>query len=417
MPEPITAEALRTAALKGRDHGMDVGRLLENAAIEASARAYSTFPIVDVDAHHYDSTYAPWTEIVSYIEDPVIRRRAEVSTGPAGAAGSILPRGPVGDRTVGGRIQRYGLSAAEKAAEPRTPDIGVVKRAMDAVGIDYAILFPTALINMGILPEVDVQVALHRAYARWITERVLPDEPRLWTMIALPFNDPDACHRMVQEFGDRRGVVGYVVGSTFHRPVHHRNYSRVYAAIEERGMPLAFHSTYNWQDRLTEQFNKFLSAHGVGRTLYNIVHLTNLVINGIPERFPRLKLIWMESGLSWIPFLMQRLDNEYLMRSSEAPLLKKLPSDYMREFYYTAQPLERSNLEFLEATFRAIRAETQLLYASDYPHWDFDLPSAIYDLPFLSNPVRRRILGQNAIELFRLPNAKAAAPVSTKVNT
>ncbi len=415
MPEPITAEALKTEAFKGGDHGMDVGRLLENAAIEAAARGYSNFPIVDVDAHHYDSTYAPWTEVVSYIEDPVIRRRAEVSTGSAGAAGSILPRGPVGDRTVGGRIQRYGLSAAENAAEPRTPDVGVVKRAMDAIGIDYAILFPTALINMGILPEVDVQVALHRAYARWITERVLPDEPRLRTMIALPFNDPDACHRMVQEFGDRRGVVGYVVGSTFYRPVHHRNYSRVYAAIEERGMPLAFHSTYNWQDRLTEQFNKFLSAHGVGRTLYNIVHLTNMVINGIPERFPRLKLIWMESGLSWVPFLMQRLDNEYLMRSSEAPLLKKLPSEYMRECYYTAQPLERSNLEFTEATFRAIRAETQLLYASDYPHWDFDLPSAIHDLPFLSDPVKRRILGQNAIELFRLPSAKAAKPVPAKV--
>ncbi len=412
MPDPLTAEALKTALFAQREREMDAARLLENAAIEAAARGYSNFPIVDVDAHHYDATYAPWREIVTYIEDPVIRRRAQVSTGPAGAAGSILPRGPVGDRTVGGRIQRYGLSAAQQAAERQTPDVGVVKHAMDALGIDYSILFPTALINMGILPEVDVQVALHRAYARWITDRVLPNEPRLRTMIALPFNDADACFRMVEEFGGRTGVVGFVVGSTFYRPVHHRSYLRVYAAIEERGMPLGFHSTYNWQDRLTEQFNKFLSAHGIGRTLYNIVHLTNIVINGIPERFPRLRLIWIESGLSWIPFVMQRLDNEYMMRSSEAPLLKRKPSEYMKEFYYTGQPLERSNLEFLEATFRAIHAETQLLYASDYPHWDFDLPSATYDLPFLSEPAKRRILGQNAIELFRLPSAKAAARVS-----
>ncbi|HEV2359077.1 MAG TPA: amidohydrolase family protein [bacterium] len=314
---------------------------------------------------------------------------------------------------MGGRIQRYNLSAEQRQREPRTPDVGVVKKAMDAIGIDYANLFPTALLNMGILPEVDVQVAVSRAYARWITERVLPEEPRLRTMISLPFNDPDASGEMVEEFADRRGVIGFVVGSTFHRPVHHRSYMKVYAAIEERGMPLAFHSTYNWQDRLTEQFNKFLSAHGVGRTLYNIVHLTNLVVNGIPERFPRLKLVWMESGVAWIPFLMQRLDNEYMMRSSEAPLLKKRPSEYMCEFYYTVQPMERSNLDLLEATFAAIHADTQVLYASDYPHWDFDLPSSIYDLPFLSEDAKRRILGGNAINLYGLPSATTKVAVAS----
>jgi predicted TIM-barrel fold metal-dependent hydrolase len=390
---------------------MDVDNFLENAAIEARVRRYSDFPIVDVDAHHYEATYAPWKQIVPYIEDPVIRQRAEVGTGAWGAAHSMMPRGPLGDRTVGGRIQRYNLSDAQKAAEPRTPDVGVVKRAMDAIGSDYAILFPTALLNMGILPEIDVQVAISRAYARWITQRVLPDEPRLRTMISLPFNDPEASLQMVEEFGDCPGVVGFIVGSTFHRPVHHRSYLKIYAAIEERGMPLGFHSTYNWQDRLTEQFNKFLSAHGIGRTLYNIVHLTNMVVNGIPERFPRLKLIWMESGIAWVPFVMQRLDNEYMMRSSEAPLLKRKPSEYMREFYYTQQPLERSDLGMLQAAFEMIRAETQLLYASDYPHWDFDLPSSIYDLPFLSEAAKRRILGGNAIELFRLPTT-AKAPVA-----
>jgi hypothetical protein len=68
--------------------------------------------------------------------------------------------------------------------------------------------------------------------------------------------------------------------------------------------------------------NRFLSVHALGFILYNMVHLTNMVINGIPDLFPKLKVIWIENGLAWIPFLMQRLDNEYLMRTSEAPLLK-----------------------------------------------------------------------------------------------
>src|SRR5215203_2834505 len=81
---------------------------------------------------------------------------------------------------------------------------------------------------------------------------------------------------------------------------------------------------------------------------------------------------------------MQRLDHEYQLRSSEYPLLKKKPSDYMRDMFYASQPMEVTDIKSLENTFRMINAETQLLYASDYPHWDFDLPSVIYDLPFVS---------------------------------
>ena len=116
-----------------------------------------------------------------------------------------------------------------------------------------------------------------------------------------------------------------------------------------------------------------------------MLHLTNWIVNGMPERFPKLKTIWIESGLAWIPFLMQRLDNEYMMRTSDCPLLKSKPSDYMREMYFTSQPMEMvDNRKALELTFEMIKADTQLLYSSDYPHWDMDLPSTIYDLPFLN---------------------------------
>jgi predicted TIM-barrel fold metal-dependent hydrolase len=101
-------------------------------------------------------------------------------------------------------------------------------------------------------------------------------------------------------------------------------------------------------------------------------------------------------------FMTQRFDNEYLMRSSEAPALKRLPSEYMREMYYTTQPMERTNMELLEATFKSLNASSQLLYASDWPHWDFDLPSTITDLPFLSEQDKRNILGLNAQRIFTL---------------
>ena len=178
---------------------------------------------------------------------------------------------------------------------------------------------------------------------------------------------------------------------------------KLYRALEERGLPLSFHAATNWGDQSMHITNRFIATHALGFTWFNVVHMTNWVVNGIPERFPKLKSIWIESGLAWIPFLMQRLDNEYMMRSSEAPLLKRLPSDYMREMYYTTQPMELvNNQSMLQETFKMINADTQLLYSSDYPHWDMDLPSTIYDLPFLSLQAKKNILGESARKLFKL---------------
>jgi predicted TIM-barrel fold metal-dependent hydrolase len=111
----------------------------------------------------------------------------------------------------------------------------------------------------------------------------------------------------------------------------------------------------------------------------------------------------VESGLAWVPFLMQRLDDPYLMRPSEAPQLRRLPSEYMREHcWYTTQPMETTNLKALEVTLDMINAETQLLFASDWPQYDFDLPGEIIDLPFLSEQAKRNILGLNAAQIFGL---------------
>jgi predicted TIM-barrel fold metal-dependent hydrolase len=186
-------------------------------------------------------------------------------------------------------------------------------------------------------------------------------------------------------------------------PVHDNALMKVYRAIEERGLSLAFHSGPNWGEPVFRGCNRFISVHALGFSFYNILHCTNWVINGMGERFPKLPVIWIESGLAWVPFLMQRLDHEYMMRPSEAPLLKKKPSDYMRDMFYSTQPMEIQDMEALECTFRMINAETQLMYASDYPHWDFDLPSTIYDLPFLSEKAKHNILGGTAARIFKLP--------------
>jgi predicted TIM-barrel fold metal-dependent hydrolase len=392
-PFPTAVVDELTGTFDTREH-------LANAARQAAERNYADFLIVDVDSHHYEND--SWTDIFDYVEDPVTRERLRATGGRKGRTG-VTPV-PIGDQDVAGRITR-----SQRRLDEEVPpgdehrDVVLAKRYMDAMGIDYSIIFPTPMLTLGLHPQVEVEVALARAYARWLSERVLDVEPSIKTLLYLPFTDPEASLRLVEDFADAPGVVGFMVTSVRYQPVHHKAYAPLYAALEERGKPLGFHALYTWQgERSLEQLNRFLSVHALGFPFYNMVHLTNWIVNGMPELFPALKVIWIESGVAWLPFMMDRLDHEYKMRSSEAPLLTRLPSDYIRDMYFTSQPLERGDLRMLEHTFRKIRAETQLMYSSDYPHWDFDLPSVIYDLPFLSEEAKRRILGENARAVFGL---------------
>jgi uncharacterized protein len=387
----------------------DTSKLLSHAAKQAEQRGYNRFPIVDVDSHHYETESID--EILEYMDDPVIQQLARSARQATAKGNGALSVGGVGYQDMGGRVMRYSIRGLEKTPKDRHRDIHLAMRWMDAIGIDIAIMFPTPMLQLGLHPQVEVEVALARAYNRWLCERVLAHEPRIRSMLYLPFNDAEASYKMVQEFGGKKGVVGFMVTSARYRPVHHNSYMKTYALLEEMNLPLAFHAGYNWNDQTVGMMNKFISVHALGFVFYNMVHLANWITNGLPERFPKLKVLWVESGLAWVPFMMQRFDNEYMMRTSEAPALKKLPSDYMRDMFFSTQPMEITDMGMLEQTFRMLKADTQLLYSSDYPHWDFDLPSTIYDLPFLDESAKRNILGGNAMRLFNLemPAAKMAA--------
>lgn len=395
----------------GERAGFDTRRHLGHARRQAEERGFGDMLIVDADAHHYESE--SWPDIAKYIEDPTIRYRAlhGAAAGTASASmRSVMPTYGM-DQSNSGRYVRYPRRRLEAGDDGVPRDVALVRREMASIGIDYQIVFPTPLLELGLHQDSRMETALSWAYTRWLTEEILPHDDRIKTLVLLPFSDPAACMRAIETFADRPGVVGFMVTSARHLPVHDNAYIPVYRALEERGLPLGFHAAILSHDRIYEGMNRFLSIHALGFVIPNLVHLTNFVVNGIPERFPRLKIVLIESGLAWLPFIMQRLDHEYLMRSSEAPLLKRLPSEYIREhFYFTTQPMETTDHRALELTLEMINADTQLMFASDYPHWDFDLPSQVYDLPFLGEAAKRRILGLNAAEVFGLPTSAGVRP-------
>jgi predicted TIM-barrel fold metal-dependent hydrolase len=380
---------------------LNTSRLLAHAAQQAHQRKFDEMVIVDVDAHHYENEHIK--DILPFMENDVLRQLSMAQI-MKGGRGNLMPV-QVGYQDMGGRVTRYPLRSTEKTEQTGPQrDVALGHRWMDAMGVDYSCLFPTGMLNIGLHPQKEMEADLCWAYNRWVTEQVLPESGgRFYTMLSLPISTPDEALRHVETFGDRKGVGGFMVTTVRNIPVHDNSLMKVYRAIEERGLVLSFHSAFNWNETIFKTCNRFLAVHALGFSFYNILHLTNWVTNGIPERFPKLPVIWIESGLAWVPFLMQRLDHEYMMRPSECPALKKKPSEYMRDMYYSSQPMEIQDRQAMECTFRMMNAETQLLYASDYPHWDFDLPSTIYDLPFLSEKAKHNILGGTAARLFKLP--------------
>jgi predicted TIM-barrel fold metal-dependent hydrolase len=121
---------------------------------------------------------------------------------------------------------------------------------------------------------------------------------------------------------------------------------------------------------------------------------------GVPEKFPNLRIAFLECGCGWVPYWMDRMDEEWEKRRSEAPLLKAKPSEYMTRgnWFYATEP-EESTLPYVADRV----GEDVILFASDYPHWDGGFPymvSTVKGRKDISERLKQKVLCENASRLY-----------------
>jgi predicted TIM-barrel fold metal-dependent hydrolase len=388
---PLTVEAF------------DTTRHLAHAAKQARERGFDKITLVDADTHH-DET-GSFREMVGYIHSTVERHLARAGTNEGRRP--LIPR-VISYEDNGGRLQRFAARKLEKTPANVHRDITLTRRSMEAMGARFAVLYPTTCMRLAIQPKRDWEYWLTLAYNRWIANDLLPQEPQLKGMLYLPLHHASECLEMIEELGSKPGIAGCVIASPRYERVHAKGMMRIFAAMEERGLVLAFHGMANWEEGSYTALDRWGAVQALGVPHANMIHLTNWLMHGLPERFPKLDVLWLESGVAWAHYLMQRLDATYMARVADAPLLKEKPSHYMRRMFYSSQPLERpDDPAALEVAFRAINAETQLVWGSNFPAHDFDVPATIWDLPFLSEAAKKAILGGNAMRLFKFNAATA----------
>jgi predicted TIM-barrel fold metal-dependent hydrolase len=299
--------------------------------------------------------------------------------------------GDAWDRDLRGKLGQRPQSPQEQIA------------AMDADGIDVMVLYPTAALSIGRIHEEEYTTALARAYNDWLYEFCQTDPARLKGVAILAPRDPQAAadelHRAVTELG----FIGAMLPT--HVPQSpdwgHRQYDPIYAAAERLDVGLGFHTGTSNESLGSQRFQKFLSAHTLDHPVEQMVALIATILGGVFERFPRLRVAYLESGVGWVPYMMDRLDEEVEKRGAdETPYLTKRPSDYIRSgnIFFGVECEEKTIPDGVRWGL-----EDMLLYASDYPHWDGDWPHTVQSVrkrTDLSDELKRKLLHDNALLFY-----------------
>ena len=290
-------------------------------------------------------------------------------------------------------------------------------RAMDAEGLDLAVMFPTrGLFVLGLdLPEImgpdglepPFAAAIARGYNDWLHEFVSGHPGRFFGagMVA-PHDVASAVaetRRAVTELGFKSiflspGVVG-------RRQWHHPVYDPLWAECERLNVPVAFHGggqNYLKPDFSLEIFDRLMMWHTFSQPLGIMAAAVSLTAGGVLERFPKLRVALLEGNCAWAPWLFYRLDEHYeWLGKMEAPDLTMKPSEYfLRNCFLSVEADEELVKQYVEHF-----GDDNLVFSTDYPHADSKYPRAVES--FLTLPLsaasQKKILWDNWSRLYDIP--------------
>jgi predicted TIM-barrel fold metal-dependent hydrolase len=288
------------------------------------------------------------------------------------------------------------------------PNAGKMREGLDMLGIDDAILMPDNLLYLANIPNIQYSTALMHAYNRWLTEEWVKPGNGLWAAVIVNPHDPEESVAEIERYAMKPGVKAIYYPTAGINPLWgSRRYDKIHAAAEASGLPVLLHSvglvTPSFPHNM-EQFENIYARHVITHPFSMMANMTSLMHTGVPNRFPGLRFIFTEAGVSWVPHIMWRLDRYHSEKRNVVPFLEERPSDYIkRQMWFATQPLEEpDDPRDLVEQIRQCGGAQRVMFASDWPHHDFDHPRALNRLP-LKPEDRNRIMWQNAVEVFDLP--------------
>ena len=272
-------------------------------------------------------------------------------------------------------------------------------QALDAFHSRFAIC--NVLNGAQVLHSEDLSAALCRAINRWLAKEWLDRDPRLRASIVVPVRSPELAAEEIERCAPDKRFVQVLMLSQAEIPLGRRPNWPIYRAAEKHGLPVGIHagsaflhppSATGWPSYYLEDYVS--QAPGFAGTL------NSLLAEGVFVKFPGLKVVLIESGVTWLPAYLWRINKTWRGVRAETPWLDRMPSEVIREHVrLTIQPFDDPDTPAqLDTIIEEIGSDQMLLFATDYPHWHFDGTDAVPD--GLPSELIRKIVIDNPLETY-----------------
>ena len=273
-------------------------------------------------------------------------------------------------------------------------------KALDAFGASLAIA--TCIWGGQVLHSEDMAAVVCRAVNDWLAAEWLAREPRLRASIVVPLGSAELAVAEIERRADDLRFVSVLMLAAGEKPLGSRSNWPIFAAAERHKLAVVVHagSSYHhppiagWPSHFIEDYvaNAFAFENA----------LVSLVSEGVFAKFPGLKVVFGESGVSWLPPALWRFDKTWRGVRPEVPWVKRAPSGIVRDHIrLTLQPLdapEGGTEQVLARIVEQLGSEAMLLFATDFPHWHYDGTDALPLAP--GSALARRILWDNAVATY-----------------
>jgi predicted TIM-barrel fold metal-dependent hydrolase len=292
---------------------------------------------------------------------------------------------------------------------PATSPTKLRTHALDGPAVEIGILNCDYAIES--VHNPDAAAALAAAVNDWLVREWLDAEPRFRASIVVPSQQPELAAREIERVGHHPGFVQVFLPVRSSAPYGNRRYHPIFAAAERHGLVIGIQfggapgnppTAVGWPTYYLEEYA------GMSHVFQS--QLLSLIAEGVFDQFPALRVALVESGFSWLPAFLWRLDKEWKGLRREVPWVRRLPSEYVRAHVrLTIQPFDApadpAHARDLLDRFADEGLLDLLMYASDYPHWHPDTAEEAV-LAALPDPVRARIMSETARSFYRLPDRK-----------
>lgn len=296
---------------------------------------------------------------------------------------------------------------------------GVTERieAMDKEGISLQVLYPTLFLAYPLAANPALVTAMSSAYNRFLGDQVGAHERLKWAAV-VNLDDVAGAVEQVREAHGLGAVAVMVLGTIGDRMLDDPAFLPFYEALVERDMTLAIH--VGWAcPALSGLFTHIYPSSVNAFLMPVLLGFSAMIHSGLLDRFPTMRVGFLEAGCQWVHFMMDRMDHRFVHSGNfladilvdTVPKAKLAPMEYMRQgnLYLSAEVEDALLPQVVELV-----GEGQVVYGSDMPHGDREVLSSDYlkQREDLSEAVKTKILQDNGARLYNLDVGDALRKVS-----